>query len=285
MSIFATEFHDFDDKKSTGVFAGIAIPLGSSVTGFAGVTQDSSGTSVTADLQKSISIEPGSYGGRLSISQGKNQFVSGYGAFRTQAGILEGSLTQHNSAVDGFASFSGALVAAGGGLFVAQRIDDSFAVVDARAPGVKVLLENHPVGITDSSGELLVTGLRSYQRNKISIDVLDLPIDDEVPNTVLEVVPAERSGAIAAFAIEQSAPSAEVVFTDANGSLVEAGTHGTLMGPDQDFVVGYDGRTFIKNLKPQNTVTIDLPSGRCQAIFEFVQKANTLVVIGPISCH
>src|SRR5882762_293450 len=145
MSVFATAFRNFDDKNSAGVFAGIAIPLGSSVTGFAGVTHDNSGTSVTADLQKSIGTEPGTYGGRLAISEGKNQYVSGYGALRTQAGILEGSLTQHHSAVDGYAAFSGALVAAGGGLFVAQRIDDSFAVVDAGAPGVKVLLENHPV--------------------------------------------------------------------------------------------------------------------------------------------
>ncbi len=285
MSIFATAFRDLDDKNAAGVFAGIAIPLGPSLSSFAGLTHDKNGTSATADLQKSIGTEPGSYGGRLSIAEGANPFVSGYGAVKLQGGVLEGSLTQHRSAVDGYAAFSGALVAAGKGLFIAQRIDDAFVVVDAGAPGVKVLLENHPVGVTGSGGELLVTGLRSYQKNKISIDALDLPVDDEVPNTVLRVVPAERSGAIARFAIEQSAPSAEVIFTDANGSFVDPGTHGTLLGANQPFVVGYEGRAFIKNLKPENTVAIDLQSGPCEATFTFEQKPSTLVTIGPIACR
>jgi NAD(P)-dependent dehydrogenase (short-subunit alcohol dehydrogenase family) len=49
----------------------------------------------------------------------------------------------------------GAAVVAGGGVFLGNRIDDSFAVVDAGAPGVAVDYENRFAGKTDSSGKLL----------------------------------------------------------------------------------------------------------------------------------
>jgi len=151
-SCYALGCH-LDDKNAAGVFAGIAIPLGPSLSSFAGLTHDKNGTSATADLQKSIGTEPGSYGGRLSIAEGANPFVSGYGAVKLQGGVLEGSLTQHGSAVDGYAAFSGALVAAGKGLFFAQRIDDAFVVVDAfQGQGIGALLTQHLAGLARAAG-------------------------------------------------------------------------------------------------------------------------------------
>jgi outer membrane usher protein len=184
-----------------------------------------------------------------------------------------------------YAAFSGALVAAGNGVFASQRIDDAFAVVNAGAPGVKVLRENQPVGVTDSSGRLLVPGLNSYQPYKISIDPLDLPITADVPETEVYVVPAERSGVVASFGIQRSLPSAEVIFVGADGFFLAPGSPGVLQGSGESFVVGYDGRAFIKNLSRQNTVTIDLETTPCSASFAFERKPDTLVTIGPVMCQ
>jgi outer membrane usher protein len=169
--------------------------------------------------------------------------------------------------------------------FASQRIDDAFAVVNAGAPGVKVLRENQPVGVTDSTGKLLVTGLNSYQPYKLSIDALDLPVNADVPKTELYVVPAERSGVVASFGIQKSLPSAEVIFIGADGGFIAPGSQGALMGAAERFVVGYDGRAFIRNLGPQNTVTIDLETAPCTARFAFVEKTDTLVTIGPVTCQ
>ena len=285
MSIFANVYHDVDNSGSTGAFLGISIPLGGSWSSFAGVTHNNQGVSFSADIAKAIGTEPGSAGGRLAISQGETSYVSAYGGLRLNRGFLEGSVTHQSDLLNAYATFSGALVAAGNGVFASQRIDDAFAVVNAGAPGVKVLRENQPVGVTNSSGKLLVPGLNSYQPYKISIDPLDLPVTADVPETELYVVPAERSGVVASFGIQASLPSAEVIIVGADGSFIPPASQGTLLGSGETFVVGYDGRTFIKNLAPQNTVTIDLVTATCSASFPFVQEAGTLPTIGPVTCQ
>lgn len=285
MSIFASGFRDAANKKSYGAFVGLAIPLGATASSFVEVTNDSGGNSVTADVVQAIGTEPGSFGGRFSVSRGHNDFITGYGAVRLRGGLFEASITQQDHSLNAYLTFSGALVASGNGIFTSQRIDDAFAVVDAGASGVSVFVENHPVGVTGSSGKLLVTGLKSYQENNVSIDASALPLDADVPNTELRLVPAERSGVVAKFVNEKSSPSAEVIFTQPDGSFVNPGARGTLHSTDQSFVVGYDGRAFIRNLSEQNAVTIILKSGPCQATFPFVRKVNALVTIGPVPCR
>jgi outer membrane usher protein len=59
-----------------------------------------------------------------------------------------------------------------------------------------------------------------------------------------------------------------------------------LQGSGESFVVGYDGRAFIRNLAPQNAVTITLEAATtCSANFAFTAKADTLATIGPITCR
>jgi outer membrane usher protein len=286
MSIFANAYHDLDTTNSTGAFVGISIPLGNSWSSFAGVTHNNQGVSFSADIAKTIGTEPGSAGGRLAVSQGETSSLSAYGGLRLSRGFLEGAVTHQDDGLNAYATFSGALVAAGNGMFASQRIDDAFAVVNAGAPGVKVLRENQPVGTTDSRGRLLVPDLNSYQPYKISIDPLDLPIDADVPETEIVVIPAERSGVVASFGIRSSVPSAEVILVGADGYFIAPGSQGVLQGSGESFVVGYDGRAFIRNLAPQNAVTITLEAATtCSANFAFTAKADTLATIGPITCR
>jgi outer membrane usher protein len=285
MSVFVTGFRDLHDRKSFGAFAGLTVPLDASANGSVGVTSNNLGEAVTGDLVQSIGTEPGSVGGHLGFSAGKNEYVTAYGALRLRGGLFEGQITQQGNSVNASATMSGALVVEDNGVFASQRVDDAFAVVDAGAPGVKVLRENLPVGITGSSGKLLVTGLNSYQENKISIDPVDLPISADVPNTEMRIVPAERSGVVAAFGVKGSLPSAQVIFIRSDRSFVEPGTHGVVPSTSETFVVGYDGRAFLKNLSAHNGATLNLKDGPCRATFDFVPNISTLVTIGPVVCQ
>jgi len=83
-------------------------------------------------------------------------------------------------------------VLTGGGLFVSPRIDDAFAVVDTGVPGVGVSLENRPVGKTDSSGLLMVPGLRAYETNRLTIDPDDLPPGADVATLARDTAPRNR---------------------------------------------------------------------------------------------
>lgn len=286
VTIFATGFRDVDKGGTYGAFVGLTIPLGESATASVGATSNNSGTALTGDIDKYLGSEPGSVGGNLAFNAGnsKNKYVTGYGVARLNEGVLEGSIIQRGTLVNANATFDGALVVDGGSVFASQRITDAFVVIDAGAPGVKVLRENQPVGVTDSSGKLLVTGINAYQENKISIDAADLPINADVPITVMNVVPAERSGAIAAFGIQKSLPSAEVIFTRPDGSFIDPGTRGVVQNTNQAFTIGYDGRAFVRNLSDQNTTTINLKEGPCQAKFAFVPDIR-MPTIGPVVCQ
>jgi outer membrane usher protein len=62
------------------------------------------------------------------------------------------------------------------------------------------------------------------------------------------------------------------------------GTAGKLEGGD-DFVVGYDGRAYIKGLSATNTVVVSDGTNECHASFPFEAKANTQIVVGPVTCQ
>ncbi|MBS0528355.1 MAG: fimbrial biogenesis outer membrane usher protein, partial [Proteobacteria bacterium] len=178
----------------------------------------------------------------------------------------------------------GSLVAMGGGVFAANRIDDSFAVVETGVPNVEVSSENRPIGKTDASGRLLVTQLRSYQDNKITINTSNLPVDAEIGTTKEIVVPADRSGVRVKFPIKTNANAAVVIIVMADGTPVAAGTKGTL-SDGSAFFVGYDGRAFVSGLSHHNVATISLPAASCHAPFDFSPKRGAQVEIGPVVCR
>ena len=76
----------------------------------------------------------------------------------------------------------------------ANRINNSFAVVDTGIPNARVLYENNPIGETDSDGTLLLTSLRAHDYNKIAIDPASLPAQADMPELKQEVVPAQKGG-------------------------------------------------------------------------------------------
>ncbi|MDT9127046.1 hypothetical protein RSW40_26950, partial [Escherichia coli] len=77
----------------------------------------------------------------------------------------------------------GSIAIAGGDVFLGNRIDDAFAVVDAGAPGVEILLENRPMGQTNRGGKILLANLHSYDINTITLDRGNLPVDARIDRT------------------------------------------------------------------------------------------------------
>jgi outer membrane usher protein len=179
----------------------------------------------------------------------------------------------------------GSIAAMSGGVFLSNRIDDAFAVVDAGAPGVDVEYENRPVGKTNARGQLLIPDLRSYQRNQITIDPRGLPVDADVPTTQSVIAPPDRSGVKVSFGIKTEVKAAVVILAEKNGKFVAPGSRGRLENSAEVFVVGYDGRAYVRGLADTNTVTITLASGECRASFPFTSRKNSQVVIGPVVCQ
>jgi outer membrane usher protein len=283
-SLTATAFVGTGSSRNAGVSLGLSIPLEGNVTASSGLSRDRSGLAVASDIDKPLGQEPGSFGWRLSDLEGDSMLRQASAAYRSDYAKIEATALQSQAGFAGTLSAEGAVVAAGGDVFFANRIDDAFAIVDAGAPGVEVFHENRPVAVTDSSGKAIVPSLNAYQPNKISIDPNNLPLDASIATTQEVLVPTDRSGVFADFGIRTGVHSAVVILNGPNGQPLQAGLRGKTASGNS-FAVGYDGRAFIEGLEAQNTVTVALLSGECHAEFSYAPQANGQPVIGPVVCR
>ena len=284
-SFHVSAFGDLRDKKTGGIFAGISVPLDKSTFASTGVTQTRQGTNFTADAGKSIESEVGSYGWRVYDSEGTTADRGAMGVYRSSVAEIQGNVWQRTGSSGGSVQVNGAVATMGGGVFLSNRIEDSFAVVDTGTPNVDVLHENRPAGKTNSRGQVLIPTLRSYQPNKITIDPAGLPINADISETQIVVTPADRTGVLARFGVKTDVKSAVVVLSDPSGKVLPAGAAGRLEGTEEPFMVGYDGRAYVRGLDEANTVVVTLPAGECRASFPYAAQENSQVVIGPVVCQ
>lgn len=283
-TLFATGFKDLEDSRNLGLYIGVSVPF-NDVSVATSVTSGQGGTTIGADASKPLGIEPGSWGWRIRDAEGSEPSRNAAVSYRSSIARMEGTVRQDVVGVTETAEISGSLVAMGGSVFASNTIDDGFGVVNAGAPGVRVLQENRYVGTTNAQGTLLMPGLRSNQSNKISIDPTGLPLDAELDKSTDHVVPAFRSGVYVDFKVRTQVPSALLILKGTNGAFLAAGSTGTLEASAETFVVGYDGQTFVKDLKPSNSVVVKVGESQCRATFPFKAEPGTQVTIGPVVCQ
>lgn len=193
----------------------------------------------------------------------------------------------HTRGSSGFgARLEGAVVVAGGGVFLSPRIDDAFAVVDAGAPDVEVSVENRPAGKTGRSGKMLVPGLRAYDQNIISIDPANLPLDAAIGATRQTVRPAHHAGTTVDFGVSTSAQAAIVELLDSSRRPMEVGGRVVVNGDETgDVIVGFDGEVYLQGLAPRNRLEVRYPDGRnCTAEFDYHHEPGTMTDLRGVSC-
>ncbi len=282
-SLFATAYTGLGSRRTAGVSLGLSIPLGGDVTASSGATSNPSGLIVATQVTKPLRQQPGSYGWRLSDLEGRQPLRSASAGYRGDHGKVEATVIQSPASFAGTIAQEGAIVAAGGDVFFANRIDDAFAIVDAGAPDIEVSHENRPVARTNKNGKALVPTMNAYQRNKISIDPRDLPLDASIAATQETLAPPARSGVLIDFGIRTDVRSAVVILAGTSGQPLQAGLRG-MTASGRGFAVGYDGRAFIEGLEPSNVALVGLAGGECRAEFAYEPKGAQQVVIGPVTC-
>lgn len=293
-SFYATVFSDLDERGSAGIFAGLSFPFGGNVVSSAGASRSGSAWALAADVSKPIQQEAGSVGWRIRDVEGERgqRRRSASLAYRGDYGQIEGGIAQADSHASGTMQLDGALVAADGGVFLANRIDDAFAIAKVGAPDVDVLFENRIVARTNGSGNALITGLRSYQSNRIAIDPRRLPVTAVAEATQEVVAPPDRAGVVVDFGVRSTVNAAVVILHGRDGKPLAAGLRGALQpglrgtaAQAPDFTVGYEGRAFVEHLGAQNEVSIRLVDGECRARFAFSPRDSEQVTIGPVPCQ
>ena len=150
---------------------------------------------------------------------------------------------------------------------------------------IGVFSENRFAGRTDDNGQLLVPDLRSYDVNRLGINVLDLPIDGDIDVSENMIKPRDRSGVVVRFNTRQSS-SAKVTLVDGAGRFIPPGASVTLLDNGLKAPIGYDGETFLSQLGANNRLQVTLPGGGgCFAQFQMTAHSDTIPDIGPLVCQ
>jgi len=278
----ANAFKDFAGDGGYGVSAGISMALGGGRHASTQVRRDRLGrVDTAASLSRPALRTVGSYGYQVLVSQRSRALGATY---QTRFGRADLALRDQDQGIQARATFDGALVLAGGGLFATNRVNDAFAVVSVGVPDVPVSLNNREVARTGWRGRALVPDLRSYRSNRVSINPLDLPMEANLGATAMTVVPARRSGVSVALG-GQSGAAALVVLRDATGALVKPGATVRLHGSQASFFVGYDGEVWIEGLGARNRITVQRADAECHADFAYTAQSGTQVYIDEVVCR
>lgn len=281
-SLFATVFKDLDGEKAFGLFAGLSRSFGD-ISASTNVARGPTGTTAGFDLVKTQPNLDGTYGWRLTDYEGNTPYRSAAISYRAPFARIQATADQFGSDTRAAAEVEGAIAFAGGSVFFTKHIHDAFAVVNAGVPGVEVFYENRPVGKTGWNGRLLVPDLRAYQNNILAIDPKNLPLDADIRSTKEIVVPALRSGIVVDFGVAARAQNALLTLRDRTGSHVSAGSQGKLEATGETFVIGYDGKAYLRGLKPANTISVDLiDGGTCRASFAYSPRPGSPVAVDAV---
>lgn len=159
---------------------------------------------------------------------------------------LEASRVSHTTGVRAQAAFGLAWI--DGGLYASRPIRESFALVDAQAPGVTVTRDNRRAGVTNEHGRVLVTDLRPYENNRLGIEIEDLPTGIPVAYDAVVITPGARSGAIVRFPV-QPGSAGEVHVLDNEGAPLPRGAMLIRESDGARFPVGDDGRVYVEGVR------------------------------------
>lgn len=299
LSLNANLNQDINDSANSSVSIGASFSLGRNISMNSSIQHtnerevfvadishsapNSGGINWRAQARHSIDSSLDSHSSRSNSNDGLAElsYLGRYG--RVQAGV---SVNDDSYAT--YASGTGSLVMMGGGIFPTRQINSSFAVVSTDGiANVPVLLQNSPIGTTNSRGLLLVSPLNAYQSNKIGINPMDLPADLRIDKVNIESTPTDRAGTLVNFVITP-VRSASVVLVDSDneplllGSQVRQLTNTAVPST----IIGFDGEVYLDTLDEHNVLEIINPSGDiCTVSFDYQKQGDEIPLLGPLICQ
>ncbi|MBV9653576.1 MAG: fimbrial biogenesis outer membrane usher protein [Acetobacteraceae bacterium] len=285
LSVYATAYKDLSHSQSLGAFLGISLPFGSRDSVSASAAYTGSGFTPQVQSQRSVR-DVGDLGWQAVSSYAGSPQAWADVDYKSPWALLDVGAARAGSSNAARAGAQGSLAFADGGLFAANTITDSFAVIDTgEATDVGVQQDNRSIGRTNGSGQLLVPDLRSFQENRIGIDPRDVPLDANLDSAIRTVRPQDRSGVTVRFAIKSS-KAALLKLVDSAGKPIPLGSTVQLSGTGQPQIVGYDGEAYLEGLSESNTVVVTAPDGRtCRVSFAYKKAKGELPEITPAPCR
>ncbi|PNS09555.1 fimbria/pilus outer membrane usher protein [Solilutibacter silvestris] len=278
---------DLDHHAQRSFSLGVTVLLDGQRQASASVQRSGSRTYSEADLTKQARVN-GDIGWRLQARHDSDNGNGGLAeaTWLTHAVELTAGIAQDGDNRQYHAAAHGSVVWMGRSLFASRQVIDGFALVDAGYPNIPVKLENRPYGTTNRNGQLILTPLFPFQRNRVSIDPTALPANVRVPLRDKVVVPGASGAAKVSFDVTP-VHAAIVILHDAAGHALPMGGNvhrAEATNDGDDTIVGYDGEVYLEGLSAHNALEVEMPDGRCIARFDYTAGDADIPRIGPVTC-
>jgi outer membrane usher protein len=234
-----------------------------------------------ATLQRDLPSDSG-VGYRVSASTSDERDASV--AYQGESGTATADYAQRGSSSGLRVGATGAVAMTSAGVMTARRLDQSFAVVQvADYDGLTIYLDNQPVGRTDATGRVLVSPLRPYERNQISVDPVEVPMDGAIDQPAIEVTPAYRSGAVVRFPVTR-ADAATLRLVQIDGAPVPPGAQAQL-GEAATFPVALDGLLYVEGLQEPTHLHVRWQGGECSVPVRRPAGIDPVPDLGTLRCR
>ena len=284
-----TAMRAVSDSATHSLFMTLTIPLGTTTSASIASerTRNSDGNSSAAftnTLQQGMPVGPG-YGYRVQEREG-----SYLGTLNLQNNVgsyqIEASRSRDGAGGTPLRlGATGGIGMVGGHIFVSRAITDSFGVVRvADYPDVRVLQDNQVVGRTDTDGYAVLPRLRAYDRNVISVDPIDLPMDAVLGSLKLVAIPYFRSGVLINFPVKRERGATLHIILD-DGSDLPSGALSKIEGKEDEFPVALRGEAYLTGFEDKNRIHFSWNNQSCDIDVTYPEKTTeNLPHLGTFVC-
>jgi outer membrane usher protein len=179
---------------------------------------------------------------------------------------------------------SGSVGVLAGRTFIGPPISGGFALVTTgEAPGIPVYRWNLPVAASDSRGQALITTLRPYQENLLTVQPEDVPFEYRITSTEVIAVPRGRGGILVDFPMLRERP-ALLLLQLADGRPVPAGAIVKILLSGETALVGLRGEAYLTDLPEQAELEVTYKNGLCRVIVTRPASDDPQPRLGPYTC-
>jgi outer membrane usher protein len=281
-SLFATASttQSSSSNRINAVFIGLNINFDWNLRGSVQYNHSGDTNSETVQLQKDTPVGEG-VGYRLSLNQNDTgstttKTLSPFIQYNARYGVLTfDSTIQNSSGVTSELynlSVAGSFVYTGGFSGISRPVNDSFSIVMAdKVQGAAVSNNGQEIGKTDSSGTLVVPTLTSYNRNQITLDTKNIPIDYSISDVNRTLTPSLWSGSCVYFDARKVRALIGTLYAqkgdkDKKEPLQYVDIILKVGEKEVSFPTGKDGEFYLDNSLPEEAKTSSVDNLSCREI-------------------
>ncbi|HEY7237717.1 MAG TPA: fimbria/pilus outer membrane usher protein [Burkholderiales bacterium] len=273
------------DASGRAIGVSLLIPLDGRINASAATTHHAGQTDGYATVSKGLGIETGAAWRALAGQRTGQNYAEGGLYYQGSKGLVTADASASDTQSTVRLGAQGGLVFADGTLFASRKVQDSFALVEvAGYPDVGVGFQSAVISRTDSNGKALVPQLQPYRTNTIRLDPNELPINAELDNIEMQVVPPARSGVKVTFPVRSGRGALVRIVLD-DSQPAPAGAELELIGDTKEFFVARRGEAFVTGLKDKNRLRLKWQGKQCEIDVELPPgKPDDIARVGPYVC-